>query len=674
MSYADESKALKRVSDNYSDIYVGARVTVVDRFGKEHSGRAVMLGPAGWVLNMGGAHGRPQIASMTNFVRVVVRPDERPAGIDRRFDARDIDGEGDATPFPNSWRSEIKEMLERAGVPDAHLRADQLVRGGVGPEEVRHSIQTGQWEHLAQWSPGIHPARAGAAETGAEDYVAVSPQGQRVAGPFKNYFEAKLEADKAGGYVQYAFERGAANEAGQKLIGDLKRGDTVYIDEAEWTVESAERLEHSSWCSVMLRGTGDRSDALFKTGGWKYLPVSSLAITAAGAREVAARDCSHVHPPSVPSIPCKPIANAGKQRRAAEAGRPRKRGGNDAFTNAYIDAALWSSMDNSNDAGGDPLDENYDVSDIAPTTLVEMQKDAAAFQEHHAKLLAEAYKHKGYDEARAGHDFWLTRNGHGAGFWDRGLGKVGDELTKAAKAYGSYDLYVGDAGQIYGNEPGARSGAGEVVPVVYEAGAREAPRRASAATAKLAAEASSSKMKGRRIGHEAADIGSDAIGGCLPWVKVTKDPERYETCLARANKLGPMDTPEKICKLLEPVMSKEDQEVFLVVLTDIRGQLRGVSEIARGQRSRVAVDTVDILRAVVVSGAEGFTVCHQHPSGNPKPSQADKDLTRAIAVATAALNGGPDHSGVTFLDHVVLGGKGKFYSIREHDPKLFKGA
>ncbi len=51
-------------------ITAGDRVTIVDRFGKEHTGRAVMRGPAGWVLNMGGAHGTPAIASDENITRV----------------------------------------------------------------------------------------------------------------------------------------------------------------------------------------------------------------------------------------------------------------------------------------------------------------------------------------------------------------------------------------------------------------------------------------------------------------------------------------------------------------------------------------------------------------------------------------------------------------------------
>ncbi len=54
----------------FSLITPGARVTIVDRFGKEHSGKAVMRGPYGWVLNMGGPHGTPGIASDENVTRV----------------------------------------------------------------------------------------------------------------------------------------------------------------------------------------------------------------------------------------------------------------------------------------------------------------------------------------------------------------------------------------------------------------------------------------------------------------------------------------------------------------------------------------------------------------------------------------------------------------------------
>jgi hypothetical protein len=51
-------------------IQTGDRVTIVNRFGQQRTGRAVMRGPYGWVLNMGGAHGTPGIATDANVVAV----------------------------------------------------------------------------------------------------------------------------------------------------------------------------------------------------------------------------------------------------------------------------------------------------------------------------------------------------------------------------------------------------------------------------------------------------------------------------------------------------------------------------------------------------------------------------------------------------------------------------
>ena len=113
----------------------------------------------------------------------------------------------------------------------------------------------------------------------------------------------------------------------------------------------------------------------------------------------------------------------------------------DTFTDAYIECALWSSTDEN----GNPLDDNYDTCDLAESTVAEMVADCADFQESYADLLELAG-----GDSQNGHDFWLTRNRHGAGFWDRGHpADVGKGLTDAAHAYGSRDLYVGDDGKVY---------------------------------------------------------------------------------------------------------------------------------------------------------------------------------------------------------------------------------
>lgn len=48
-----------------------------------------------------------------------------------------------------------------------------------------------------------------------------------------------------------------------------------------------------------------------------------------------------------------------------------------------------------------------------------------------------------------GHDFYMTRNGHGVGFWDRGLGEMGEWLTRMANPFGEASVYVGDDGNLY---------------------------------------------------------------------------------------------------------------------------------------------------------------------------------------------------------------------------------
>lgn len=107
----------------------------------------------------------------------------------------------------------------------------------------------------------------------------------------------------------------------------------------------------------------------------------------------------------------------------------------------YAVCALWSSTDGNDE----PLDSNYDIQDIAPETFAKMREDVAEFVKVNERALAAS----GQSEEQIGHDFWLTRNGHGAGFWDRGLGAIGDQLTEACKTYAGVDLYVGDDGLIY---------------------------------------------------------------------------------------------------------------------------------------------------------------------------------------------------------------------------------
>lgn len=115
----------------------------------------------------------------------------------------------------------------------------------------------------------------------------------------------------------------------------------------------------------------------------------------------------------------------------------------DAFTLAYIEAAMFTLTDDD----GSSLDY-LGLHDIADETIAKAVADCADFRAYAGALLDDS------DPSQAGHDFWLTRNGHGAGFWDRSAGTypndpTGAKLTAAAETFGSADWYVGDDGNVY---------------------------------------------------------------------------------------------------------------------------------------------------------------------------------------------------------------------------------
>lgn len=107
----------------------------------------------------------------------------------------------------------------------------------------------------------------------------------------------------------------------------------------------------------------------------------------------------------------------------------------DSFLESYIETALWSSND-----GEDYLDNGRH--ELAEETLTKMRADCAEFIKRTSNLIAPS--------PQVAHDFWLTRNRHGAGFWDGDYEEtLGQTLTDISHEFGEVDLYVGDDGRIY---------------------------------------------------------------------------------------------------------------------------------------------------------------------------------------------------------------------------------
>lgn len=118
-----------------------------------------------------------------------------------------------------------------------------------------------------------------------------------------------------------------------------------------------------------------------------------------------------------------------------------------AFTTQYMETALWSSCG----VDGVPLDEDFGLDDLDPELFDRMVEDCADFQNSSVWKIASTMGL--WSESAGGQDFWLTRNRHGTGFWDRAAPgtihqEFGARLSDAARSYGSVDLNVSE-GVIY---------------------------------------------------------------------------------------------------------------------------------------------------------------------------------------------------------------------------------
>lgn len=120
---------------------------------------------------------------------------------------------------------------------------------------------------------------------------------------------------------------------------------------------------------------------------------------------------------------------------------------NDEFTKSYMETMLWSEMDDE----GNALDSMYGPSDFSMDAMNSIRADCAKFQQQaNLEEVEQLMFMPDSVEEMAGHDFWLTRAGHGAGFWDGDWDHHdGQRLTELSKTFQEQYIYVGDDGQLH---------------------------------------------------------------------------------------------------------------------------------------------------------------------------------------------------------------------------------
>lgn len=114
--------------------------------------------------------------------------------------------------------------------------------------------------------------------------------------------------------------------------------------------------------------------------------------------------------------------------------------------------------------------------------------------------------------------------------------------------------------------------------------------------------------------------------------------------------------PEEAVAAVAPLVRGLRHEEFWVLCLDARHGLLARRRVGMGGPSSTPADPRAVFAAAVREGASGVVVVHNHPSGDPAPSAADRSLTHALRLAGEAV-------GVALYDHVVVG-EGAYFSFR----------
>jgi DNA repair protein RadC len=123
-----------------------------------------------------------------------------------------------------------------------------------------------------------------------------------------------------------------------------------------------------------------------------------------------------------------------------------------------------------------------------------------------------------------------------------------------------------------------------------------------------------------------------------------------------------LDSPELVHDLVAAEMRTLHKESLRVILLDTRYHLLRMEEVSLGSVNESIAHPRDVFRPAVISSAYAVIVVHNHPSGDPSPSQSDHSLTRRLVEAAELLQ-------IKLLDHIIIGapaeGRLPYFSFKE---------
>ncbi len=129
-----------------------------------------------------------------------------------------------------------------------------------------------------------------------------------------------------------------------------------------------------------------------------------------------------------------------------------------------------------------------------------------------------------------------------------------------------------------------------------------------------------------------------------------------ETFVARER--ADLSDPAAVARIVRPDIGARDKECFVTLYLDSRNRLLGRDDVSVGSLDTTLAHPREVFEKAVRARAASVVVCHNHPSGDPRPSDDDLRLTRRLVEAGKIL-------GIRLLDHVIVC-RDSHYSFRAH--------
>jgi len=124
-----------------------------------------------------------------------------------------------------------------------------------------------------------------------------------------------------------------------------------------------------------------------------------------------------------------------------------------------------------------------------------------------------------------------------------------------------------------------------------------------------------------------------------------------------------VQAPADLAAIAQPIFGRSAQEQLHIAIVDGRNGLLDLRHVYTGTATGTSVRIGELLRPVLEAHGVGFAAVHNHPSGDPEPSDEDLRLTSELLAAARLLD-------VEFLDHLVIG-HGRWVSIRSKQPSIW---